>query len=538
MKNDDIRTVHFRVARPKEVTVLKKAIVSSLHFQNLLILLVREAYELSQSRKIQNFQKYLLDKRIMRAVVSGSLGGKNKEIVSLLLKHYKDNAQFQDLLKVAKTLKEKNIAQLVGKVKAAYKSYFTKKKNGDEKAKPPAPQKLRKVNNFAIPIDQCSFSLSKKGFLRINLDKKMKSYHLDHEKLSRIVGNLKNIQSLEILLKHDEIYFSISYHSELKKLEKATSIVSAGLDLGVRNTASIFIADSKTPSLIISGKELIYFNTRNNIQIARRKSLEKNLENKLIRTRKNLENGTLLSEKDLLKNADYASIKAEWYAAKNKLSKTYKIRHRKYKDIFHKLSVRLLEFLSQVGVNLLFVSRNLGEAKQAKGFKRKFNRDFHQIPLLKLIDYLQLKGGEYGIQVENIDEAYTSKSSCLSGNVNDAQKIAAELKQEDKNISRKERRQRFSNALMGVRESRSMFCDRVLGKRILADLNAACNHIKVGLETSDFSWLQGKLWKLTRPVLVNTDSLLLDLTLTGVWSELGDPLRDSYAAKLRKNLFR
>ena len=112
------------------------------------------------------------------------------------------------------------------------------------------------------------------------------------------------------------------------------------------------------------------------------------------------------------------------------------------------------------------------------------------------------------------------------------------MKQEDKSISRKERRQRFSNALMGVRESRSMFCDRILGKRILADLNAACNHIKVGLETSDFSWLQGKLWKLTRPVLVNTDSLLLDLTLTGVWSELGAPLRDSYAAKLRKNLFR
>jgi hypothetical protein len=42
---------------------------------------------------------------------------------------------------------------------------------------------------------------------------------------------------------------------------------------------------------------------------------------------------------------------------------------------------------------------------------------------------------------------------------------------------------------------------------------------------------------LGRPVLVYTDSLLLDLALTGVWSELGDPLRVSYAAKLRKNLF-
>ena len=188
-------------------------------------------------------------------------------------------------------------------------------------------------------------------------------------------------------------------------------------------------------------------------------------------------------------------------------------------------------------MGVLYVSRNLGEAKQAKGFNKKFNKKFHQIPLLKLIDYLELKGGEFGIRVENIDEAYTSKTSCLSGDVEGAQKLAAELKQDHKTLSRGEKRQRFSNALMGVRESRSVYRDRVLGKRILADLNAACNHIKVGQGSVDFSWLKGKLWKLTRPVLVYTDSLLLDFCLTGT-SELRDPLRVFYAAKLRKNLLR
>ena len=346
MKNDDIRTVHFRVARPKEVAVLKKAIVTSLHFQNLLILLVRETFERSKSEKIPNFQKYLLNKRIMRAVVSGTNGGKNKDAIAILLKHYEKNAQFQDLLAVGKTLKEKNIAQLVGKVKAAYKSYFTKKRNGDEKARPPSPQKLRKVQNFAIPIDQCAFSFAKNGFLRINLDKKMQSYHFDQEQLLKIAGSIKRIQSLEVLLKHDEVYFSISYHSELEKFKAPSSVVSAGLDLGVRNTASIFVADSKTHSFIVSGKDLIGFNTRNNIQLAQRKSIQKLLENKLLLSRKSLENGSYLSEEELCKNAGHVSIKAEWYLAKKNLSKAYKIRHRKFKDIFHKLSVRLLEFLS------------------------------------------------------------------------------------------------------------------------------------------------------------------------------------------------
>lgn len=538
MKHEDIRTTHFRVTRPKEALKLKETIMSSLHFQNLLILLLDENYELFKKSKTQNLQKYLLNKRVMRAVVSGAKGGKNEDGVKLLLKNYQDHKIFENLLSVGKTLKEKNIAQLVGKLKAAYKSFYTKRKNGDKEAEPPSPQKLSKIKNFAIPIDQCAFSFAKKDFLRINLDKKMQSFHLNHSKLLKVVENLKNIQSLELMYKHEEIYFSLSYHKKLEPKTSSKDNLYAGLDLGVQNLASLLIADGQTPSLVVSGKKLIEFNNRNNIEIARRKSSEKILDNELKAIRKQKEQASYLSEQELLQDQNYVSLKSQWWEAKQLLAKSYRKRHHSFKDFFHKASVRILEFLSLQGVNVLFVSRNLGEAKQNKGFRKKFNKKFHQIPLLKLIDYIQLKGAEFGIEVEDIDEAYTSKSSCLSGDVCKAKDIAAEIKQGDPKLSRKARRQKLSNAFMGVRESRSLFFDKALGKRILADLNAACNHIKVGVKGIDFSWLKEKLWKLTRPVLVYPDSLFLDLTLTGVQSELRDPHRVSYAAKLRKNLFR
>ena len=58
----DIRTVHFRVVRDKEKSRLEKAIVSSLHFQNILILLLKENYELFKCGNAQNFHEKLLNR--------------------------------------------------------------------------------------------------------------------------------------------------------------------------------------------------------------------------------------------------------------------------------------------------------------------------------------------------------------------------------------------------------------------------------------------------------------------------------------------
>ena len=108
----DMRTVHFRVIREKEKSRLEKFIVSSLHFQNILILLLRENYELYKAKKTKNYHQTLLNKRVMRAVISGAKGGKLHALVQELKQVFSENPYFIDLLKVGRSLKEKNLAQL------------------------------------------------------------------------------------------------------------------------------------------------------------------------------------------------------------------------------------------------------------------------------------------------------------------------------------------------------------------------------------------------------------------------------------------
>ena len=83
---------------------------------------------------------------------------------------------------------------------------------------------------------------------------------------------------------------------------------------------------------------------------------------------------------------------------------------------FHKLSRRILESLVKYGVDRLVLAKNLCFAKNTdtKTMGKKNNQRFYQLPIGKLIHYLEIKAPEYGIHIEFIDEAYTSKCSVLN----------------------------------------------------------------------------------------------------------------------------
>ena len=520
----DLRTVHFRCKREDEKAILLSAIKSSAHFQNILILLINENYKCHKAGKEQNFRNSLLNKRIMRAVIASSAGGKNQEKVKELLKAFSGNKLFLDLLDVGNQLKEKNVAQLVGKIKSAYKAYFTKRKKGED-ANPPKTRRLERLCSFSIPIDQCAFSLKKKGKLRINLNKEMQDFQLSHDQLLQIIPSISAIQSLEIVYKHDEIYFSITYHPEVDMDRRGPRTVkSAGLDLGLRNTAAIFIDDTSSESLVISGQKLIAFNQKNNAAIDRAKSAEQRsrnaVDNKKQKVKAELATDFVSVEDFLNFDWEAFTLKQSHGYAKERLAKIYRKRHRYYKDTFHKLAKRILEYLAVAEVTQLFVSKNLGHAKQEKGKGKAFNKKFHPVPMVKLIDYLLLKGAEFGIAVQEIDEAYTSKSSCISGDANKAQVLS---------------RQGFHpipvDVFKGRRVGRSQYSDSELKKTFSADLNAAVNHIIVGRKSSAFGWLKRYLWKLTRPKVFTCDSLFLDCSLNRDFTQLKDPLRRVCAAK-------
>jgi IS605 OrfB family transposase len=83
----------------------------------------------------------------------------------------------------------------------------------------------------------------------------------------------------------------------------------------------------------------------------------------------------------------------------------------------------LAEDLAALGVSQIILSKNLNHAKNTKGrsLGKRTNQTFYGLPLGQLVDYIELVSGEYGIEVKVIDEAYSSKCSCLSGDSYQAQ---------------------------------------------------------------------------------------------------------------------
>ena len=187
----------------------------------------------------------------------------------------------------------------------------------------------------------------------------------------------------------------------------------------------------------------------------------------------------------------------------------------------HKSARRILDYLSDAGVTKLFCARNLGEIKQVGSkMRKKERRKFHQIPILKLLDYLKLNADEYGIEVDDsLDEAYSSKISALLGeNVLTAQKqrnkkeATKEPKKGQKNnsidTSASSEPQSHSGTIPhgGSRNGRRFIEEATPGRKSRrswhADINGAANHIVIGMQ-GPIKWNKKKIAKLSSPIIVD-----------------------------------
>jgi len=105
-------------------------------------------------------------------------------------------------------------------------------------------------------------------------------------------------------------------------------------------------------------------------------------------------------------------------------------RNEYFKNNFHKISKKVVEYLQLHNVTHLVISSNLAELKnngECK-LKKSTKQNFIQIPFIKLLAYIEEKAQENGIETIKIDEAYTSKTSCISGDVCDVQEYSNALK--------------------------------------------------------------------------------------------------------------
>lgn len=485
------RVARFRVQRAAERARLLDIVFRSKHLENMLLILHANALRAEQPEMAQQ----LLDPEVVRALAAGTPGGKKSARVAALRDRLAEDPLFQDFLEVAKTLKEKNVHALTKKCRAAFRSCWTKRKDGDLLARSPRPRKLAKVTCFAIPVDQCALSLKRKNCLRLNLEGKMESFHLPHVEIERACGAVSAVQAVEVVLAHGEVYFHLIYRRPLVAPAERP-VKHAGIDLGLKNLAALFVDDATTPSLVLEGARQRQYNAACNRRLSK-----------------------LLSRRDQVTNAlgrkPPEAVAATLAAAKRQLSKQIAVCYRRrgawFTDVFHKLACRILEYCEHAGVTDLHVSRNLGFLKQQAGLNRKFNQKFCQIPMVKLLDHLIDKGEEHGIRVnDSVDEAYSSKVSCLQGDVVAVQAAGKRIAANPDLAQRQQERARLSAAFGGRRDRRDRYVDRKTGKKFLADLNGAVNHIKLAV-ARDYSWLAGALWKLANPLVIKCESMFLDL---------------------------
>ena len=489
------------------VNKFSQIILQYKHLENILNILIAHEFnhkinntiDLEGSKKI--FQ-LLLNKIIMKAVLKSNPGGQKTSHHIAQVNHYFNSQHVNfELFNQAKTaclhLNDKNIGEIVGRLHKDWNNFFTalkKFKNNNNLQKPsyPKPKKLSKVYNYSVPLEVSKFSMAKadKGLLGINLGNKMvyvKFFNFNKDKLNNNKPQYlnKKINSVTVSLSHGHIYYNLQYIDEKQNLKdniknkdldnfskKEENSKIAGLDIGINNIASIFVNDNTTKSIIISGKELISYNCNFNKRLSK---INEEISNEVIQY------------KEIINKQGNKQLIPEKYSQKGKLlqnrkSQLFERRKLYMDDYMQKLSKKITNYLCVNKVDSLVISRNLsftkttGEIKMVKKTKQKF----YQIPFGRLLNLIKSKLTEKEINIVEINEAYTSKTSSLTGDIVKVQaksKGKKEILPNDLNGSRGSKIKGNLNNPLG----RGLFKDMVINKIINADINAAVNHIKVGI---------------------------------------------------------
>ena len=259
----------------------------------------------------------------------------------------------------------------------------------------------------------------------------------------------------------------------------------AGGDVGVINTLSLLIDDEKTQSLIVSGSPFVKYNSYFNKQLAK---LNIELSKNVIEYKTILKKDKTTVEIPVAYNSIGISLKKQ-------RSQLHENRNRYFDSEMNKISKKVLTYLQLNKVSDLVISTNLCKAKEDGSIemRKKTKQKFYQIPFGKMLNLLKTKGSEFGICVVDKDEAYTSKTSCLTRDVNVIQakkKLEVAVTLDDLNGNR---------GVKGKALGRGMYKDLTLNKIINSDLNGAANHIKVGFPETDLTVYRNLLWKVCNP---------------------------------------
>jgi len=473
------------------------------HLENILNLLLREQFELNQSltddaltdgKKAFNL---LLNDKAMKAVLVGNAGGiATKENIAFINNYFQNNPLFINAKLVSKPLNDKNISMVVRRIKKDWSNYFSaltqyKANPFAFKGKPsyPKAKKLSKVFNYSLPLEPDKWSLpttaKKLGYLGINLGKKMFYVYIGQSSYFKD----KIVNNVTVSYSHGHIYYNFTYSNKVDKanspkeqsLPKDKLKKEAGGDVGLNNLLSLFINDENTQSLIFSGKEVISYNCNFNKRLAEINTLI----SYEVKNYKNItdKNGKLIQVPESYTNKGKILIKRK--------SQLFERRRLFFYDYMNKVSKKVVDYLSTANVTDLVLSKNLNFTKVDGSIEmqKKTKQKFYQIPFGNMLNLIESKAEEKSINVVWIDEAYTSKTSSISAEVVSVQSKSKidknQIVPNDLNGNRGTKKKGNIDNKLG----RGLFKDSVINKVINADINAACNHIKVAFKHIDKAYL-------------------------------------------------
>ena len=453
----------------------------------------------------------------------------SREKSNFLLVNLSHMQFFLDLLEVGKALKPHVIRNLAKSLETARNNGFEKfKKTG--KLHLPKTQPLSRISNYFVDLCECSSTRKSDTEFTVNLDKKSRKIRVGLDFCGKEDG-LRAGKITKIGVIHGKIAVVIMYKKTKKNKYIKNNLPEkwAGLDLGLKTAASLFIDDETTPSVLLKAAHLVQYNAKFNEFNARINGQLTETLQLMAKMRKASMEGTYLSHAILMETS-------EEYRVLDRKKKKLLMRQRPrllkrrafMSDQLHKLAMRTLEYLYKNDVTNLAVSTNLGDMKNSGvGGNRNHNRRFIGLPIVRLVEYIKLNGWLFDITVKDIDEAYTSKTSCFHGDVvkiqreyheenqriradfaaaKEAAKAAnADLKAgEEKKIvdfdSFKKAMKKPCGTALGGRRERGKYTKLEIKTYWHADINGAVNHVRIA--GKEIEWTPLKSAKVFSPIIV------------------------------------
>lgn len=303
-------------------------------------------------------------------------------------------------------------------IKSYYRSIQDYKKHPNKyKEKPGLPKYRKRGSEFNLyyPNQSCIIRNGK-----IILSKKL---FVDIPQYEKYSGLLENFKQVRILPNYAGYRIEVIYEVEDIEIPKSKEEKIASMDLGIDNLATLVSEDF---TYLFSGKFIKSYNRLFNKKLAKLNSI-----------------------KDLQK------IKG----TTKRIKKLYYERDLYIEDVFHKISRRIVNLLTNSGITKLIVGYNKGW-KQEVNMGKKNNQKFTQIPFARLISYLEYKCELVGIEIVTHEESYTSKCDSLA--------FEAIGKHEN---------------YLGKRKKRGLYQSST-GKLINADVNGALNIMRKVVDDS------------------------------------------------------